>query len=199
VQALGCDFLACSAYKFFGPHVGVLWGRRELLESLPCYKVRPAPNSLPGKWMTGTQNHEGLAGVVAAVDYLASLDQRSPLRRQCLAQAITRIQQYEQTLSRHLLAGLADRPRIRVLGVRDLNRLQDRVPTVSIVGRDASPQQLAQRLARKHIYCWAGNSYALEVSEQLGLEPAGFLRLGLVHYNTSAEIDTLLKELDAAC
>ena len=195
VQSLGCDFLACSAYKFFGPHVGVLWGRRDLLESLPCYKVRPSANALPGKWMTGTQNHEGLAGVAAAIDYFADLSPPGQ-RRTRLRQAMTDIQGYEQTLSRHLLVGLAQRPRFRVLGVRDVNRLKERAPTISITANDASPQEMARYLASKQIYCWAGNSYALEVSEQLGLEPAGFLRLGMVHYNTIGEIDRLLAALD---
>jgi cysteine desulfurase family protein (TIGR01976 family) len=197
VQALGCDFLACSAYKFFGPHVGVLWGRRELLESLPCYKVRPSSDELPGKWMTGTQNHEGLAGVAAAVDYLADLADPNPNRRARLRQAMSAIQNYEQTLSKRLLAGLAERPRFRVLGVRDVNRLNERVPTISITAKDATPQQMAAYLASKQIYSWAGNSYALEVSEQLGLEATGgFLRLGLVHYNMTSEIDVLLRALD---
>ncbi len=196
VQALGCDFLACSTYKFFGPHVGVLWGRRELLESLPCYKVRPSSNELPGKWMTGTQNHEGLAGVAAAVNYLADLAPPNANRRQRLQQTMTAIREFEQTLSKHLLAGLAQRPRFHVLGIRDVNRLNERVPTISITCKDKSPQQMAAYLASKQIYAWAGNSYALEVSEQLGLEPSGFLRLGLVHYNTTAEIDALLKCLD---
>ena len=197
VQALGCDFLACSAYKFFGPHVGVLWGRRELLESLPCYKVRPSSNELPGKWMTGTQNHEGLAGAAAAVDYLADLADSNPNRRARLRQAMSAIQSYEQTLSKHLLAGLAQRPRFRVLGVRDVARLNERVPTISITAKDRSPRQMCEYLASQQIYCWAGNSYALEASERLGLEASGgFLRLGLVHYNTAGEIDTLLRTLD---
>ncbi|MBI2808007.1 MAG: cysteine desulfurase-like protein [Planctomycetes bacterium] len=203
VQALGCDFLACSAYKFFGPHVGILWGRRELLETLPCYKVRPSPNNLPGRWMTGTQNHEGLAGVAAAVEYLASASPLPPgegpgvrTRRERLRQTMAGIQQYEQTLSRHLLQGLAERPRFRVLGIRDVNRLNERVPTVSITCKDATPQRLAAYLASKQIYTWAGNSYALEVSERLGLEPGGFLRMGLVHYNTVAEIDRVIRALD---
>ena len=199
VQALGCDFLACSAYKFFGPHVGVLWGRRELLESLPCYKVRPSSNDLPGKWMTGTQNHEGIAGVAAAVNYLASLFPLSPGVTDCrqrLQQTMTAIRAYEQTLSEHLLTELAERPRFHTLGVRDLNRLNERVPTISITCKDQTPQAMATFLASKQIYAWAGNSYALEVSEQLGLEPNGFLRLGLVHYNTVGEIDSLLEALD---
>ena len=197
VQALGCDFLACSAYKFFGPHVGVLWGRRELLASLPCYKVRPSSNDLPGKWMTGTQNHEGIAGVAAAVEYLAALADGQADRRARLRQAMTSIQSYEQTLSKHLLTGLASRPRFRVWGVRDLNRLCQRVPTISITCKDVSPAHLSAYLASKQIYSWAGNMYAVEVSEQLGLEATGgFVRLGMVHYNTIAEIDRLLKALD---
>jgi cysteine desulfurase family protein (TIGR01976 family) len=199
VQALGCDFLACSAYKFFGPHVGVLWGKSELLESWPCYKVRPSTNELPGKWMTGTPNHEGIAGVGAAIEYLASLAGRaSDGTRARLTQAMTTIQQYEQTLSRHLLAGLAERPRFRVWGVRDLTKLNQRVPTIAITCKDVPPQKLSEYLASKQIYTWAGNMYAIEVCEQLSLETTGgIVRLGLVHYNTTDEIVRLLQTLDA--
>jgi cysteine desulfurase family protein (TIGR01976 family) len=199
VQAIGCDFLACSAYKFFGPHVGVLWGKRALLDELPAYKVRPAPEQSPGRWMTGTQNHEGLAGVLAAVEYLAELGARLTFgaqRRARLQQAMTAIREYEQGLSARLLAGLAERPRFRVLGVHNPHRLHERVPTVSITARDRTPQQMAEYFARRHMYAWSGNSYALEVSERLGLEPQGFLRLGLVHYNTTEEIDAVLRALD---
>jgi cysteine desulfurase family protein (TIGR01976 family) len=191
VRALGCDFLACSAYKFFGPHVGVLWGRRELLESWPCYKVRPASNKLPDKWMTGTQNHEGLAGVAAAIDYLASLGNGR------LTETMAEIQAHEQTLSRRLLDGLAERPRYRVWGIRDPQRVAERVPTIAITCKDATPAKLCAFLASRQIYTWAGNMYALEVSERLGLEASGgFVRLGMVHYNTAEEIDAVLKALD---
>jgi selenocysteine lyase/cysteine desulfurase len=118
-------------------------------------------------------------------------------RRESLRHAMSAIQSYEQTLSKHLLAGLAERPRFRVLGVRDVARLNERVPTISITAKDRSPQQMCEYLASQQIYSWAGNSYALEVSEQLGLEATGgFLRLGLVHYNTTSEIDVLLQALD---
>jgi cysteine desulfurase family protein (TIGR01976 family) len=201
VQALGCDFLACSAYKFFGPHVGVLWGRPELLESLPCYKLRPSPNTLPGKWMTGTQNHEGIAGVAAAVAYLDGVGSAlSPTgkRREHLKQAMAAIQAYEQTLSKHLLTGLADRPQFRVWGIRELSRLKERVPTISITPTAGSPRELARHLAQREIYACDGNFYALEVCERLGLEPkGGLVRLGLIHYNTPGEIDVLLQALDA--
>lgn len=200
VQALGCDFLACSAYKFFGPHVGVLWGRRALLESLPAYKIRPAPDSLPGKWMTGTPNHEGIAGVAAAVDYLCDCEPDAPARANNsgarLHANLAAIQSYEQTLSRRLLAGLADRPRFTVWGVRDLKQLDRRVPTVAITDARLSPRVLATFLAEREIYSWNGNMYALEVSQRLGLEPNGFVRLGMVHYNTVEEVDRLLEVLD---
>jgi cysteine desulfurase family protein (TIGR01976 family) len=190
VQALGCDFLACSAYKFFGPHVGVLWGRRKLLEELPAYKLRPAPDTLPGRWMTGTQNHEGLAGVAAAVEYLAAIG--GDLHR-----TMTAIRAHEQTLSRRLLAGLAQRPRFRVWGVRDPSRLDERVPTIAITARGASPLAIAEHLAARQIYVWSGNMYALEVTERLGLEASGgIVRLGMVHYNTPEEIDAVLRALD---
>jgi cysteine desulfurase family protein (TIGR01976 family) len=199
VQDWGCDFLACSAYKFFGPHVGILWGRRELLEGLPAYKVRPAANSLPDKWMTGTQNHEGIAGVTAAVDYLAGLagpdgpdDRHSRLRA-----AMSSIWEYETTLSARLLRGLAERPRFKVWGITDPSRLDRRVPTVSITAADRTPQQMAEHLAARQIYAWHGNFYALELTERLGLEErGGLLRLGLVHYNTPDEVDRLLQSLD---
>ncbi len=207
VQDWGCDFLACSSYKFFGPHVGILWGRRELLESLTPYKVRPSADTIPDRWMTGTQNHEGIAGVVAAVDYLAALNdglthppsqaQEEPSRRQCLRSAMNAIRRYETDLCRRLLQGLAKRPRFRVWGIADLHRLEERAPTVSITAKDRTPEQIAQHLAERQIYTWNGNFYALELTERLGLEEnGGLLRLGLVHYNTADEVDQLLQSLD---
>lgn len=199
VQDWDCDFLACSAYKFFGPHVGILWSRSPLLLELEPYKVRPASDALPERWMTGTQNHEGIAGVKAAIDYLAALVEPAdePNHRQQLVQAMQAIQHYEATLARRLLAGLAERPRFRVWGITDPAQLHRRAPTVSITARDRTPQQLAEHLAARQIYVWNGNMYALGLSERLGLEEqGGFLRLGLVHYNTSDEVDRLLAALD---
>jgi cysteine desulfurase family protein (TIGR01976 family) len=200
VQALGCDFLACSAYKFFGPHVGVLWGRRELLEELPAYKVRPASDALPGRWMTGTQNHEGLAGVAAAVDYLDAIGGQIGPEGDCrdqLRTAMNAIRVHEQTLSRRLLEGLAERPRFQVWGVPDPARVDERVPTIAITARDVAPQAVAEYLASRHIYVWSGNMYALEVCERLGLEAGGgIVRLGMVHYNTADEVDAVLQALD---
>ncbi len=201
VQDWGCDFLACSAYKFFGPHVGILWGRRELLERLPAYKLRPVPDSLPGRWMTGTQNHEGLAGLAAAIEYLRSVgavsvgptdDARSRLRA-----AMTAIQAYELGLSKRLLGALAERPRFKVWGIADPQRLSRRVPTISITLPDRPAEELAGHLAARGIYAWHGNMYALSLTERLGLEErGGLLRLGLVHYNTAEEIDRLVAALD---
>lgn len=199
VQDWGCDFLACSAYKFFGPHVGILWGRSELLRELEPYKLRPVPDSLPDRWMTGTQNHEGIAGVKAAVDYLASLTEPGdePKPREQLVQSMKAIQQYEATLAQRLLAGLAERPRFKVWGITDPAQLHRRAPTISITARDRNPQQIAEHLAAREIYVWNGNMYALGLSERLGLEEqGGFLRLGLVHYNTMDEVERLLRALD---
>jgi cysteine desulfurase family protein (TIGR01976 family) len=197
VQDWGCDFLACSAYKFFGPHVGILWGRRELLESLPAYKLKPAADTLPDRWMTGTQNHEGLAGVAAAVDYLAELGGPARSVRERLLGAMERIRAHEAGLVRRLLDGLAARPRFRVWGITQAADLGRRVPTVAITATDRTPAQLAEHLAAREIYAWNGNMYALELVERLGLQKSGgVLRLGLVHYNTPEEVDQVLTALD---
>jgi cysteine desulfurase family protein (TIGR01976 family) len=212
VQDWDCDFLACSPYKFFGPHAGILWGKQELLRSLPVYKVRPATDDLPGRWMTGTQNHEGLAGVTAAIDYLASIGipltptlspgggegrVRGASRRERLVRAFAAIQEYERTLADRLLDGLAARSRFRVWGITRREQRSQRVPTVSITADGHTPQQIAEHLASREIYAWNGNMYALELTERLGVEEhGGLLRLGLVHYNTAEEIDRLLQALD---
>ncbi len=201
VRAWSCDFLACSAYKFFGPHVGVLWGDRALLEELPAYKLRPVPETLPDRWMTGTQNHEGLAGVVAAVDYLADLGAGTlpseASRRQRVRAGLAAIQKYEADLGRKLLAALAERPAWKVWGVTDPDRLEWRVPTVSVTRADRRAEAIARHLAGREIYVWNGNMYALGLTERLGLEDrGGLLRLGLVHYNTPEEIDRLIEALD---
>lgn len=200
VNRLQCDVLVCSAYKFFGPHVGILWARRELLEKLPAYKVRPAPDSLPGKWMTGTQNHEGIAGTREAIDYLADLgrslaDDQDLDRRAALAEAFADIREYEIELARHLLAGLAELPDFKVWGITDPARLAERLPTVSITHHRLTATQLAARLGARGIFVWHGNYYALPLTERLGLEPEGMVRIGPVHYNTFDEIDRLISEL----
>jgi cysteine desulfurase family protein (TIGR01976 family) len=203
VAAWDCDFLVCSAYKFFGPHVGILWGRRELLESLEAYQVRPAPSTIPGKWMTGTQSFESIAGGMACVDYLAELSQWTsgdpPAdRRSRLRMAFQGITEYERELSRHLLQGLQQIPGVRIYGVDDPRTLEQRFPTFSITHDAVATPRLASQLGQQGIYVWSGNYYALQLTEQLGLEPDGMVRIGAVHYNTPAEIDRLLETLEKA-
>ena len=201
VPAWDCDFLACSAYKFFGPHVGILWGRRELLESLEAYKVRPAPDTLPGKWMTGTQNHEAIAGALAAVDYLADVGRETAAsdgldRRSALVEAFTDIAEYERKLSLRLLGGLQRHASLTIHGQTDPSRLDTRVPTFCFTHREVRASQLADMLGKRGLFVWHGNYYALNLSEQLGHEPHGMVRVGAVHYNTPEEIDWLIDVLD---
>jgi len=200
VAELGCDFLACSAYKFFGPHTGIMWGRRELLESLIAYKVRPSSNELPGKWMTGTQSHESIAGVLAAVEYLADLGREATGmanlgRRDALCSAYDAIADYERGLANQLLSGLAKFDAINVWGITDTARGNERLPTVSITHEHVNATEVAERLAERGIFVWHGHYYALQLTETLSLEPHGMVRIGLTHYNTSEEIDRLLGEL----
>lgn len=203
VRALGCDFLACSAYKFFGPHAGHLYGKREHLSRLQAYRVRPAGEELPGKWETGTQNHEGMAGVTAAIDYLAGLGvaygaaHQDESRREKLRAAWPVIQAYEEQLLSRLMNGLLSIPSIRVYGLTDRADWKRRVATVAVRKTGTTPEQLALALAAENIFAWNGNFYALSVSERMGVEQSGgFLRLGLAHYNTEYEIDRCLAVLD---
>ena len=197
VQALDCDFLACSAYKFFGPHVGILYGKMEALARLTPHKVRPAKDAVPYRWEQGTLNHEGLAGVTAAVDYLAGvIGQAGPERRVALGASMGAVRDYEQTLSRHLLDGLESLGDVQVYGLTDRARLGERLPTVAFTWPRLSPRQTAEWLADRGICVWSGNYYALRLMERLGLEgQGGAVRVGLAHYNTHAEIDRLIAVL----
>ena len=194
-----CDWLACSAYKFFGPHVGVLWGRPELLASLTPYKLRPATETLPGRWMTGTQNFEGIAGAKAAVDYLAELGRlvgsSSTSLRDSLRSAYAAIADYERKLASTLLKSLVAIPHIKILGLTDPSRLHERTPTVSFVHERLTAVEIADRLGQQGLFVGHGNFYALQVSEAFGLEPQGVVRVGLMHYNIPSEIDRLLLAL----
>jgi len=197
VVALGCDYLVCSAYKFFGPHVGLLWGRRERLAALPAYKVRPASDSVPFRWMTGTPNMEGLAGTLEAIRYLASLSSQEGTLTERLVDSFERIRTHEMALSRALLQGICDLPNVTVWGLTDLDACEARVPTVSFTHSKVSNLAIAQTLAEHGISVWHGNHYALRVSEVLGLEPGGTLRVGCLHYNTLDEIERLMTCLGA--
>ncbi len=205
VRALDCDFLACSAYKFFGPHAGHLYGKREHLSRLQAYRVRPAGEELPGKWETGTQNHEAMAGVTAAIDYLAGLGvtygtaHQDNTRREQLRAAWPVIQEHEERLMARLLGGLQAISGVRVYGLTERADWKRRVATVAVRKTGTTPQQLAMALAAENIFAYNGNFYALSVSERMGVEQSGgFLRLGLAHYNTEDEIDHCLAVLDRA-
>lgn len=201
VQALDCDFLACSPYKFFAPHMGVVYGKRDHLARLRPYKVRPASDDIPDRWETGTKNHEGLAGVTAAIEYLAELGQRiEPVttRRAALVQAMEAIKAYERGLSEQLIAGLLAIPGLTFYGISDPACFDMRTPTVAVRLAGRTPRELAEALGQRGIFCWDGNYYAINLTERLGVEAdGGMLRIGLVHYNTAEEIDLLLEALDA--
>jgi cysteine desulfurase family protein (TIGR01976 family) len=202
VRALDCDFLACSPYKFFAPHMGALYGKREHMLRLRPYKVRPADNTLPDRWETGTKNHEGLAGVAAAIEYLAELGRQMnngdqfDSRREALLAAMHAIRSYERGLAEKLIAGLLDVPGLTFYGITDPARFDQRTPTVAVRIAGHSPRDLAEYLGGRGIFTWDGNYYALNLTERLGVEDkGGMLRIGLAHYNTSEEIDRLLAAL----
>lgn len=207
VQRLDCDFLACSAYKFFGPHVGVMYGKRRLLEEVSPYKLRPAPNELPGRWMTGTQSHEGIVGAAEAVRYLADLgrpgDATGELTgdslRGALSAAFAQIVDYERDLAVRLVLGLAELPGVRIWGVADPAEFAGRVPTVSFTHESRPPREIASQLDSRGLFVWAGHHYALPFTEAMNLEPGGTVRIGLMHYNTADEVDRLLHELHEIC
>ena len=214
VQMLDVDFLVCSSYKFFGPHLGILYGKTEHLEKFPAYKVRPASDKAPDRWETGTQNHEGLAGLVGLMDYLALLgreystrysnaldaDSRTASytgRQRELKIAMQAITDYERGLSAQLLTGLREIKGIQVYGITDQQQLAWRVPTIACNIEGHSPRELAEQLASSGVFAWDGNYYALGIMERLGLEEkGGALRLGMAHYNTLNEIDRVLECLE---
>jgi cysteine desulfurase family protein (TIGR01976 family) len=199
VHALDCDFLACSAYKFYGPHVGILYGKQEHLTHLRPCKVRPAPEEVPSRWETGTLNHEGLAGLVATIDYLAELGQHispSGSRRAALIAALEASRRYERGLCEQLIAGLLKIPGLTLYGITDPARFGWRTPTVAIRLVGKKPEAVAKELGDRGIFTWHGNFYALGLTEKLHVEAdGGFLRIGLLAYNTAEEIERLLRTL----
>jgi cysteine desulfurase family protein (TIGR01976 family) len=200
VRELDCDFLVCSPYKFFGPHMGTLYGKRKRLLQFKPYKVRPATDALPDRWETGTQVQELIAGIGAAVDYLAELGRRQDAsakdRRGALLAAYRATRQHETTLLGRLIEGLLTIPKLRFFGIRDPKRFHERCSTISIRIGEHNPTEIAKFLGDRGIFTWDGNYYALNLSERLGVEQrGGFLRIGLVHYNTAEEVDRLLAAL----
>jgi cysteine desulfurase family protein (TIGR01976 family) len=202
VQDFGCDFFACSAYKFFGPHQGVLWGRRDVLEQLDPYKVRPAPEELPWCFETGTPSHEGMAGVTAAVDYFAWIGETLAAcpgsRREKIVAGMDVLLDYEAILGARLVGGLQQIPGVRILGITEPSAMARRVPTVAFVHDRIAPADIARGLAERNIFAWSGHNYALELVRALGIEQSGgAVRLGPVHYNTVDEIDLVLDAVTA--
>jgi selenocysteine lyase/cysteine desulfurase len=205
VTELGCDLLAFSPYKVFAPHLGVLWGRYDVLDKLPAYKVRPADNRLPGRLETGTLNHEALAGLLGTVRYLEWLGSTFPVevsghqrskRSSTLHRAMASVEAWEHELKVHALAGLRSLPSVRLYGIADPKRLDERVPTFAVRVGDESPLLTARRLAAEGIFVWDGHYYAQNLTERLGVEASGgMVRIGLAHYNTHEEIDRLLAAL----
>tara|TARA_B100000287_G_scaffold27126_1_gene25854 strand:- start:3176 stop:4456 length:1281 start_codon:yes stop_codon:yes gene_type:complete len=208
VQDIDCDFLVCSAYKFFGPHQGILWGKRKLLKSLSPYKVRPATSELPGCFETGTQSHEGMAGTTAAVNYFAWIGREyaesyqienkyKNERTKFVHAALDYLFEYEKILTIDLINGLQNIKNVQVQGITEKNALDRRLPTVSFSVSGLSPSRIAEGLAKENIFVWSGHSYALEVVKSLNLlDEGGVLRTGPVHYNTINEIHEFLEILD---
>ena len=208
VQFLDCDFLACSPYKFYGPHVGVLYGKKEILEELSPYKVRPAAEHIPDCFETGTKNHEGLAGVAAAIDFLSALGEEygqadnpafaayGPGRRCFLKQVLAVIKNHESRLFLNLLAGVRKIPGIRIYGITEPERIEERTATLSFTLSGKAPTEIARLLSEQRIYVWEGNYYAWEAMRFLGLEEkGGAVRVGLSLYNTEEEVSYFLAVL----
>ena len=219
LAALDCDFLVCSTYKFFGPHMGVLYGKREHLKRLRPYKVRPNTNAIPNCWEWGTLSHECIAGIAACVDYIADLgrvshpshtgvahptrfslggndDTKLSPRRAAIEAAYAVIHDHERALLERMMAGLRAIPGIRIYGITDPARFDQRCPTLAVRIAGHTPLELATKLGDRGIFTWDGNYYALNLTEHFDVEKSGgFLRIGLVHYNTADEVDRFLAAL----
>ncbi|TJV45132.1 MAG: cysteine desulfurase-like protein [Mesorhizobium sp.] len=199
VQELGCDFLICSAYKFFGPHMGILWGRLDIIDGLKAYKCRCSSNGLPERFELGTPQIELMAGLTAAVDYFAELGGaagQGGSRRQKIARAFEASIAYENPLAQRLIDGLADISGLTIHGIADPKRLGDRVPTVSFTVDGIVPETIVRQMNAENIFLWSGHNYAWEIVHQLGI-PAeqGVVRIGIAHYNTSDEIEETLESV----
>jgi len=201
VRALDCDFLVCSTYKFFGPHMGVLYGKREHLKRLQPYKVRANTNAIPNRWEWGTLNHECIAGIAACVDYLAELGRRvnssAANRRSAVLAAYDAIHRHERGLMEILTRGLLAIPRLKLYGISDPKRFDQRCPTFAVRIEGHSPLELATQLGERGFFTWDGNYYALNLTEHLNVEKdGGFLRIGLAHYNTVEEVERFVGALE---
>ncbi len=200
VRDLECDFLLCSPYKFFAPHSGVMYGKREVSSRLRPYKVRAQYDRLPEKWETGTPTHENIAGVRAAIEYLADLGRRcDPAvegRRTALLAAYDAIRSYERSLVEPLISGLLAIPGLKLYGITDPARFTERTPTVAVRIEGHTPIELARQLGERGIFTWDGHYFALDLARRVDVESSGgWLRIGLVHYNTAEEVERVIEEL----
>jgi cysteine desulfurase family protein (TIGR01976 family) len=200
VASLGADVLFCSPYKFFGPHLGVMWARRDFLESLHAYKVRPSSSAVPESWEPGTRNHEALAGLTATIDYLAALGHNSRAgvgtRRAAIGRAFEAVVAYESELSRRFLEGVSELNGVDVYGLTRPDETRERTPTFALSFSNLAPRRAATELGARGIYVWDGNYYALALMEALGLEASGgAVRVGFCHYNTIEEVERVVAEV----
>jgi cysteine desulfurase family protein (TIGR01976 family) len=200
VAALDCDFLACSTYKFFGPHMGVLFGKREHLKRIRPYKVRPNTNAIPNCWEWGTMQHESIAGITACVEYIADLGRRArpevSTRRNAIEAAYEAIHEHERALLEKMIVGLGKIPGAKIYGITDPARFHERCGTIAVRIENHTPLELATKLGDRGFFTWDGNYYALNLTEHLDVEKSGgFLRIGLVHYNTLDEVERMLAAL----
>jgi cysteine desulfurase family protein (TIGR01976 family) len=200
VRALDSDFLVCSTYKFFGPHMGVLYGKREHLKRLRPYKVRPNTDNIPNCWEWGTLNHESIAGIKGCVDYWEELGRRAKptvrTRREAIVAAHEAIYPHERAMTEKMIAGLLAIPGLKLYGISDPSRFDHRCATIVVRIEGHTPLELATKLGERGLFTWDGNYYALNVTEQLDVERlGGFLRIGLVHYNTMEEVERMLGAL----
>ncbi|HEX8801965.1 MAG TPA: cysteine desulfurase-like protein [Terriglobales bacterium] len=202
VKEVDTDFLACSSYKFFGPHQGILYGKREQLLRLRPYKLRVCSEKLPDRWETGTQNHECMAGVTAAIDYIADVGRHhsseAHTRREAIIAAYEVFRQHERELAEQLIRGLLEIPGLTFYGIADPAKFDQRTPTVAIRLEGYTPREVATYLGERGIFTWDGNYYAINLAERLGVQQSGgMVRIGLAHYNTAEEVERLLGELQA--
>lgn len=196
VQALDCDFLACSAYKFFGPHVGIAYVAPQWLHSITPYKVEPATNVGPGRFETGTQSFEALSGLVSSIEYLAQWGDESLTLRERLTQSFAQYQIHEESLSRHFLTKISQYSNVTLFGISDIEHVAQRTPTFAIRIEGTTPEDVSRSLGCKNMCVWNGHFYAIGLCKQLGiLEAGGVIRIGFMHYNTIEEIDDLFDAL----
>src|SRR5918996_1740777 len=195
-EALGIDFLFCSPYKFFGPHLGVMYGRRSLLEELTPYKVRPSPDEIPDRWESGTRSHEALAGLIACIDYIASITDEDGDERARIVAGMEAIAEYEAGLSLSFLDAIAEMDGVAVYGITHPTRVGVRTPTFALRVEGHSPRAVAERLDDEGVFVWDGNYYALAVMERLGLEETGgAVRAGFCHYHSTDDVERVVAAL----